>query len=159
MRSTTFLIGSQGEDELLSQRQNHEGNDNSRPFHRRLESCGTETSLSSPFCLCTLEKTQVSSICKPLRAAHQCFVSCSRAFRKYSQTREKKKKRKKLPSQYSNWDFSGENSCRETEKLIIFWPQLILECYAMSSAMQKFKPTFQMPQQYIKWMSKLGSQR
>lgn len=63
-----------------------------RPFHWPLESCGTETFLFSPPCLCTLGKTQVSPTCKTLRVAHQCFASCSRAFRKYSQRQKKKEK-------------------------------------------------------------------
>lgn len=52
-------------------------------FLRSLESCGTKIFPFSPSCLCIWGNTQVSPICKSLRATRPCIVTCSRVFRKH----------------------------------------------------------------------------
>ena len=96
-----------------------------------------------------LENTQVSPIWEPLPTTESLFCQLLQSFQKAIIARERKKKKKEkknyhLSYQYHN--FREEN--KGHKKVYSFLSQLILECYAMSSAMQKLKTYAHFIQKY-----------
>lgn len=75
----------------------------------------------------------------PSEQPNQIFVSCSKVFRKHRERgKQKEAKRKITTSHVSARNCREDSICTGTERLTLYCPQFILECYLMPFTMKEF---------------------
>ena len=153
MTRIKFLIGSQGENIFLALQQDHRIIVVYHPTDHWILAV-QKCYFFNPTLPVILENTQVSPICEPLPTAESALRQLLQSFQKAVIARERKKKKKgekkkrKIITSHISTKILGRKTNKGHKKVYYFLSQLILECYAMSSAMQKFKTYAHFIQKY-----------